>query len=739
MPFLGTRKKCNVGDEELLLPYNEDLTSLGRNVHQKMQVYQILRALNKGFMPSTEQLIVMIKLLLDSEFLSQETTSISESGQKLLSYLRQWMQQLIQLLGDKNNNNQIQNLIAYAKHARLSIDSEHLNEFAKNSRMRGDILAAYESIKTASSLLLTNSDFRIFLSDLNNISRQILSDTANTISFISDEASKEIDPLSGEGQISRPLDSDDDVAPTMKDLNNEIRIISTVTVDGLKKSVQGAKSSVNKHISQDNKQILIKRLKAVANRLRKRRDYSDSVNALSYLVQRYVKIYSQSLDETFGEFQNDIEANDALQNTLKELWSLLTLFGDKKAWDILESDIKKVMGHSQKDPNFENLCIEISRLAEDIFTNPEFFESIDKKLAELKTRYQEGGSDSHLFEDLNTLTSQIQRVFDSVMNDEDVSKLWHTTNSIFSTFCQPGNLSSKLPMDIYSIILPLLIQIIQYIPVPRLEISVQEIDLLLENIVFEPGNTINHSSFFPFRLKIQSLNELTLHKARFRLFSTATSLMSIKLQGLSLCTEEVGFWFHLHRGLFWFSDEGIASFALDGRGIDIELDIEIGKERLENILTLRDVRVKVHNLSYKIQKSRLMWLAWLLKPLLRPLFRRALEQKVSSAIKMFFHSCNRELLFARERWRATRISNPQDLRTFLRAILTRLKPRDDPDAYTNFGIRGAAGMKGNPFYGKYAPGSIVKLWDEEVTRADEVVHENAATRDWRNNIFDIKV
>ena len=108
-----------------------------------------------------------------------------------------------------------------------------------------------------------------------------------------------------------------------------------------------------------------------------------------------------------------------------------------------------------------------------------------------------------------------------------------------------------------------------------------------------------------------------------------------------------------------------------------------------------------------------------------------------AAVGDFFHAANRELLYARERLRATRISDPKDLTTFFKTVLTRLTPAEDPDLYSNVGVRGAADQRGNIFAGVYAPGSVVKLWDEEATRAAEVVDDNAS-QGWRNEIFDVQ-
>jgi len=290
-----------------------------------------------------------------------------------------------------------------------------------------------------------------------------------------------------------------------------------------------------------------------------------------------------------------------------------------------------------------------------------------------------------------------------------------------------------LLQDSINVFGPLVIQAIQYIPIPRLEVSVPEVDLLLENLIIEPGHTVNHSSFLPFRLRIETYNDLEIRKARNRTVSSVTSLVTIKMDGISARADEIGFWLRAHSGLLRLADEGIASFQVDDRGIDVHMDIEIGEEKLEKMLTLKDVRVNVHKLSYNLRKSKFSFFAWILKPLLRPILRKVIEKQAASAITDFFHNANRELVYARERLRATRISDPNDVKTFIKAIITRLQPEEDPDVYTRLGV--AQPGKG-VFKGVYAPGSVVKQWNEEAAQAPEIVDEYDRGG-WRNGVFEV--
>lgn len=317
--------------------------------------------------------------------------------------------------------------------------------------------------------------------------------------------------------------------------------------------------------------------------------------------------------------------------------------------------------------------------------------------------------------------------------------MFTATKRIYDTLSPPGALTNPdLVSDSINIFLPLLIRTIQYVPIPRLEVSVPECDLLLENLILEPGRTVNSTSFLPYRLFVSTKNDLEIRKAHSKkVTSKVKSLMTISVNGVSVAAQDVGFWIRGHAGLFRFADEGIASVFLDERGFDIALDIEIGKEKLEQILTLRGVRVHIHKLDYTLRKSKLSWLGWLFKPLIKQLVRRSLEKTLAENIANFLHDANRELVYARERLRATRIADPKDVMTFFKAVLARLTPEDDPDVYTRVGMD--APNRG-VFKDVYAPGSIVKVWHEEALQAEQNIEEaEEYGGGWRNEIFEVNV
>ena len=101
----------------------------------------MLRALSKGFMPSTEQLIINLRTLLASDVLNPDNPDLSDSGRLLLKYSKQWLTEFIELLRNKNDKDQIQDFIWFLSKARISLDAEDITRNASKIRAKADATA----------------------------------------------------------------------------------------------------------------------------------------------------------------------------------------------------------------------------------------------------------------------------------------------------------------------------------------------------------------------------------------------------------------------------------------------------------------------------------------------------------------------------------------------------------------------------------------------------------------------
>lgn len=601
-------------------------------------------------------------------------------------------------------------------------------------------MPAYDSFRTIANLLLTNADFRTFIHDVATIGRQVFADTASSLSTAAEEAGKKIEPSEEEKEEIKKPDTSRGGRPTAEQVRQEFTEAAEVTEDGIARAGKDAAKSAEENLSGEQKNALFERLKAVVANLRKRDDYSAATSTVSYLIQHYGKVYSRAMDTALDIAQDEVDVNSELRHAAESFWNLISSFGERKHWELLRERFHGVMEHAGKDPEFENLMVDLGDSLQRLLMDPSFFDSADRDMDRLKEKTNDIKSESSLLRNIDAFLVQVKQTLRTVPEDKTLGKLIVMSRVIFDHVVRDyGGDTSSLFHDLAHVFLPLLIRSIQHIPIPRLEISVPEMDLLLENVVLEPGHTVNYSSFLPYKVRFSANRDMELTRTHSKGLATSSkNVISLSMTGLTVSAAELGYWVRLRNTPFFgFIDEGIANFALDKRGLDISTDIEINPQSVGRLLALRVVRVHVHKLDYTIQKGRWSFVWWLLTPFLKHMVRRVFEKKIAEGIVSMVHTANRELVFARERLRATRVASPEDLTTFIKAVLARFHPAGDPDVYTRVGVDAPGG---GVFKGIYAPGSVVKLWHEEAERArqaresdDQLIGIDAG---WRNDIFD---
>lgn len=495
-------------------------------------------------------------------------------------------------------------------------------------------------------------------------------------------------------------------------------------------------TSVQEHTGQDTQEILINRLKKAVASLRQRKDYSEAVSQLTQFLQRCASICFTAASETAEQVQGSVEFNEGAKAAATNIREFISSFGDEQEWNNVSKKFQEIIDKNKESGgSTEELVQEMIQVVQSVLSDPDFLSNFEQKTDQVKEEFKHLTQESSLPNEISEFLHALHAALASAAEDKSLQGLVKTSSRIGEILVSDGRGGdSDILSDLTSGFLPVIIGAVQYFPIPRLEVATEGVDLLLENLILEPGKTMKNSSFFPYNVHICSKNDLDIAKERFGTTSSMTNLVTINILGMSIAAEDMGFWMRVHSGLLRFMDEGFAGFHLDERGIDISMDLEIGRDRIEELVVLRRSEVKVHRLNYQLQKSKFACLAWLLKPLLRVILRKALQSAISSAIANGIKSLNRELVFARERLRAARICNPDSLWTFIQAVSSRVSGDDHDDKTSS--VRAGFKPGDEVFKGRYAPGSLVKVWEQEAEDARNIVHEYSQDG-WRDDIFNI--
>ncbi|KAF3924680.1 hypothetical protein AA313_de0205888 [Arthrobotrys entomopaga] len=741
--FFGGRER------EPLLPQHRNgiapkvVTEHQKSLDQKLHTYLILRALGQGYLPSTKQSIILLRKFLASEILTPDNQHLTYDGRKFVALNRKVVKQLIELLQTKNSADEIQNFLWSVRKARLQVDLKGLGHAATDIST-AKYKAAYSSLSTIASLLFQNPDFNKLFADALTVIRQALASGASTVAGSLEHAAEQIEPpeTSLESIGDRPEGNlprvDDEAKQTLQAVENTLE-------EGVKAAGKDAQDTLSDTITAERKAAMKQRVRQAVLKLRQNTDYDSSVSTLTLLLKEYVKIYSTFMEEAVEEVTTDVRPNKDLKAAGDQFWSFISSFGDSKLWDSLKVKLKKLLEHKDRDPEFENIINLVADSLRRLLTDPDYlFTHEDEpttRYNELKEKFNDADVKS-LEHDVDDVIKQSHKVILSIYNDKQISNIKDTGISMLDLALKPSggySFNVDLLSDVGNVLIPTALEAIQYIPIPRLTLVSPQLDTLLEPIIFEPGKTVNSSSFLPYRVSVITTNEVDVFKGWKRTKTHLASTARIKIEGLTFKAEDIGYIMRVHRGWFLnFTDSGIASVRMDEKGIDVYLDLEFTRSSIDELVILKGVHVKLHKIDFSLKQSKFSFLAWLFKPFVKPMLRKLLQNSLRQALENGLRALNREMIYTRERLRAARIANPHDLTSFVRAILARwTAPSELPiEVGVDWRAHRPSGRAEAPFDGEYAPGSLVGLFEAEAMGAGERVEEGAAGG-WRNACFEI--
>lgn len=97
-------------------------------------------------MPTTEQTIANLRTLLASDVLNLRNQEIGSHGRQLVRDARLWLTTFIELLLEKNGDDQLQNFLWHVARSRVEIDGDRVSQQAAHVKARADTRAGGSSV-----------------------------------------------------------------------------------------------------------------------------------------------------------------------------------------------------------------------------------------------------------------------------------------------------------------------------------------------------------------------------------------------------------------------------------------------------------------------------------------------------------------------------------------------------------------------------------------------------------------
>lgn len=707
-------------------------------------------ALQAGKMPTSDQLVQGIRKVLSSSLLQPDIAGmaarkvgggkLSKRGRNLVVAERRVLESIARLVLEKNGDDTLQQFIWEARHADLEnvdVDADvHVELPHVPVPSAGEVKDAGKSLHELASLLLTSSELRNLIADSLNLFRDLFADALDEAAQAqiktmraSKKAARRIRPSDEQrDQHKTGLEADhwEDVLGNAQDVRKSIRRGYEDKRDdmlrhGVKKG-RALKEYVEDKLPTDTKDAVIERWRAIVDEIQSKDEYHDAVNTLSGLARKYFNLAKGELERaaesSTAKLKNvDADVNDEAKDAISLFRHLVEQFtgpvdGALSAADQLHKDVKG-------DDRIQAIWDDFEQLFDRALNDPGYITSnkASRKFEAIYDRAREVvESNADWKRDANAFVGEMQKLLDHAANDRAliaVGDAFEDLGDAVAEFGKTGyNLigvdGGDLWKDVSTVFLPRILGTLKQIPLPRVEFSSEDFDLVVDNISFQAASFIPDAAHFKSNVEFHTKKGYAAYASEF---STKTTLA---FAGLRLQATDISYYVHKKTGWIGVEDAGLLDIfigsadddkAQDGLDVTLVLSNAQDSDR-ESFFKLDKVDVHLENFDINIRQSSNPIRSWLAKNALRGYIELKVKEVIEEQVSAAFKALDKQLYLLHYKSLGAAGAAPNPLAYFKGLLNT--------------------GSSGTPFYGEVTESGIRKVgprgeWVLQIGIEDELI------------------
>lgn len=521
------------------------------------------------------------------------------------------------------------------------------------------------------------------------------------------------------------------------------RELMDTAVSAVKESTVEIRQYLSQKFPPKRRAAIRKHFQGLAVALRDNTDYSNGLDGLISTARKYVDYTLTFTEELPNDPSEVVSTNAELDKAVLSTIKLIERFSNGVGFSGVQKSYSKLKKDMQKEKGSEDFLHDCMTYFKKIVQDLKYAASEDAERhgQQLLQRVDSFTEDTGFKQHANELIQEVVRLAEGFASDKALFHFIHRGQTLFKHLVmnEYGNFvfKKRVMKDFLNIIIPSTLKLVQYVPISRIEFQNADVDVLIENLVFESSS--NHDqSFLPYRLKIDNHNSLEFLNA-YKLESDYSNQITVKVEGLTMAVRDAGFYIRKKTGFWRFVDSGLLDLVMDGKGIDIDIDIQMSTDDEDADVTkdalfiVKDVRVNIHKLDFSTSGSKHGWLIGLVKPFIRGFVKRQVGLAIGEAMKEQLEYYEYQLRMLQHRIKTAYIANngQASFESFFRAIFT-ANAGNNPGRKGQFEI--AVGRPG-PLAGIFTKASL----QQELEEADTIAAEHGRPHSWRNDIFDLGV
>ncbi|KAL8287370.1 hypothetical protein RQP46_003822 [Phenoliferia psychrophenolica] len=399
---------------------------------------------------------------------------------------------------------------------------------------------------------------------------------------------------------------------------------------------------------QERRDRFIYRLKKVVVENQRHRDYQEAIEFFLDRAETY-QSHAQDISKQ-GQDQVNIHEDGSFQQAQFELRTLLERFADNTSMQPIIDAVNQLYTDAKNDDELRAWFSQLNGYLRKVLQEPGYImkdasDQEGRRLMDLGKRFwdpETGKYAAHKDALFDTTAAFFKSYADDELNvqlGEDVKKL--TKDLLMDG---DGNLKYKshLWADVREVILPALGKNIGYIPIPRIEYTDGQIDLVVENLTLESQNLLPNVFEFEARNYFKVSPYDAIKDQSKHSFWVSFSQVQCDLK-------DVAFYIKKKTGFPKVQDSGVADVFIGGKGISGKIHLE-STGRSDRAFNIVDVKVKIDKFKFAVRENKHAFLLATFKPLLSGLIKKAVATGIQEGIRSGLVQIDAQLADLAERY-----------------------------------------------------------------------------------------
>ncbi|TFY82424.1 hypothetical protein EWM64_g1578, partial [Hericium alpestre] len=495
------------------------------------------------------------------------------------------------------------------------------------------------------------------------------------------------------------------------------------------KFARGRKFLTEEYFPEERRDQFVYRGKKVILECQKHSDYQESIRWLLNFIEEYAS-HGKSAVGHGKESQQRVTGNSNLQQATTEIRTLLERFANGQSMDPIFDAINKLNNDARNDEDFRKWFSAVDAYTRKVLLEPGYVlepacNAEGRELRESGRRFYDDKYKAHFDNLFSSIGNWFKAMGEDPLNKRFGDDWARLTRDLL--FDSEGSLKFKpeLWMDIRKVILPMLVDQVGYVPIPRVEYTDEGFDLVVENLTLQGRNLFpnvvaleahNYIKFSPYNaIKDESHHEFTLTFGH-----------------MQADMRDVAFYFKKKTGIK-LSDSGLADVLLGGQGLSATIHLVSSDKDPTSVFKVKNVHVKVDSLKFSIRDSNHDVLYKTLRPLATGLVKRQIQKAVADSITTGMEYVDGRLVHVRERMREAKQNDETTRMQVLQEMFSRKKEdatstKSSGKSHSQFKVVSKRDSALLPEAGH--PSGWANLAQEK----KDAVHEGA---DWRSDAFNV--